>query len=79
MSETFVGRLVHVNYGYWSLAPTLEMTTLLLIKSSINQPVHFFQGMTPLLEAAAHGHVDAVRVLVELKANPTVSSDSIDP
>merc|ERR1712025_828687 len=27
--------------------------------------------MTPLLEAAAHGHVDAVRVMVELKANPT--------
>jgi len=28
-------------------------------------------GMTPLLEAAAHGHVDCVQVMVELKANPT--------
>merc|ERR1719389_1168601 len=28
-------------------------------------------GMTPLLEAASHGHVDAVSVMVELKANPT--------
>jgi len=28
-------------------------------------------GMTPLLEAAAHGHVDCVQVMAELKANPT--------
>ena len=62
---------VYLQYRYWPHGRIGYLST--------NQVISFFvQGMTPLLEAAAHGHVDAVRVMVELKANPTVSANLID-